>query len=286
MSHSTGDLIESPREPCGGLLDATTPTAVVERGVAVANLLADIIRQQKLFAVIRGKRHVLTEGWCVLGAMGGILPREVSVVEDDAGNVFATVELVRVADLGVVGRASAMVGVDEPEWQKRPRLMRRSMAVTRATGKAFRLLLAWVIRLAGYDACPADEIADDPQPVTSQSASVSAANVTATANNSTIITAITTPTPTKAVESAPATTGVVIDMSDEGVHEAMTAGPSTPEQHERIRALVKRFNVSKDRAIAIVKARGADRLADLSLAAADAVIRDLGNVEFEEQTPF
>jgi hypothetical protein len=74
--------------------------------------------------------------------MAGILPREVSVTEDDAGNIIAAVELIRTSDLGVIGRASAMVGVDEPEWAKRPKFMRRSMAVTRATGKAFRLSLS------------------------------------------------------------------------------------------------------------------------------------------------
>lgn len=40
----------------------------------------------------------------------------------------------------------------------RPRFARRSMALTRATGKACRLALSWIMALAGYQSCPAEEM--------------------------------------------------------------------------------------------------------------------------------
>jgi hypothetical protein len=48
--------------------------------------------------------------------------------------------------------------MDEPTWAKRPGYARRSMAVTRATGKAFRLGFSWIMTLAGYEVTPAEEM--------------------------------------------------------------------------------------------------------------------------------
>jgi hypothetical protein len=55
--------------------------------------------------------------------------------------------------------------MDENLWAKRPTYARRSMAITRATGKAFRLGFSWVITLAGYNPTPAEEMpgTDDDQ---------------------------------------------------------------------------------------------------------------------------
>ena len=52
-------------------------------------------------------------------------------------------------------------GRDEPDWMKRPAFQRRSMAVTRATGKAARLAFSWIMVLAGFQACPAEEIIEN-----------------------------------------------------------------------------------------------------------------------------
>jgi len=75
--------------------------------------------------------------------------------------------LIRSSDGKLIGRASALCGMDEkdrygkPTWATRPEYARRSMAVTRATGKAFRLGFSWIMTLAGYAPTPAEEIGDD-----------------------------------------------------------------------------------------------------------------------------
>jgi hypothetical protein len=205
--------------------------------------------------------------------MVGILPREVSIEEDEDGNVTAVVELVRMSDLGVVGRASAMVGVDENEWQKRPRFMRRSMAVTRATGKAFRLSLAWVVRLAGYEATSAEEMDG-------------VANTTVV----TTTTATTPPappsTPRPAVEPAPSKPGVTIDTSREGVREVDTSAPCTEDQQSRIKKLVKELGISRPEAKQMLVKVGAQKLADLSIVVADGLIAELQNRQIETEAPF
>lgn len=156
-----------------GTLQAATPGALVEQAAAMATALARVIDEQKLFTVIQGKRHVRVEGWTTLGTMLGVLPREVSVTEE-WGVYTATVELVRMSDGAILSRASAECGdADEvdregkPIWASRPRYARRSMALTRATGKACRLAFSWIMALAGYQSCPAeemDDVRDPPQP--------------------------------------------------------------------------------------------------------------------------
>jgi hypothetical protein len=152
-----------------GTLQAASAVALVQGAREMANALADVIERQKLATVIHGRKHVNVEGWTTLGIMLGVVPREVSTVETD-GVYTATVELVRVVDQGVISRASAECGsADEldrygkPIWANRPRYARRSMAQTRATGKACRLAFSWIMALAGYEPTPAEEMPDTRQ---------------------------------------------------------------------------------------------------------------------------
>jgi hypothetical protein len=142
-----------------GSLTASDPDAVIERATAVAKRLADVIEKQKLYKTIKERKFVFVDGWTTLGAMLGVVPREVSVVDhQDLAEFEATVELIRVSDGAVIGRASSVCGVDEDHWSDAERYARRSMAITRATGKAFRLSFSWVMTLAGYAATPAEEM--------------------------------------------------------------------------------------------------------------------------------
>ena len=141
-----------------GTIEVCGPDDVINTASAMASTLANIINSRKLFTTISGKRYVQVEGWTTLGAMLGILPREVEVHECENGDFEATVELIRASDGAIVGRASSIVSSDEKLWATRPRYARRSMAVTRATGKAYRLGWSWVMNLAGYEATPAEEM--------------------------------------------------------------------------------------------------------------------------------
>ena len=141
-----------------GAIEATSPNDVVVRATGMAKTLADIITSRKLYTTINGKKYVQVEGWSTLGAMMGVLPREVEVYERENGDFEATVELIRTSDCEVVGRASSIVSGDEKLWKGRERYARRSMAVTRATGKAYRLGFSWIMSLAGYEPTPAEEM--------------------------------------------------------------------------------------------------------------------------------
>ena len=160
-----------------GTLQAASASALVQGARALADALADVIERQKLATAIQGRRYVKVEGWTTRGIMLGVVPREVGTVEQD-GVYIAVVELVRMADGACISRASAECGSDDeldrygkPVWSGRPRYARRSMAQTRATGKACRLAFSWIMALAGYEPTPAEEMpdaqkSDDDPPIT------------------------------------------------------------------------------------------------------------------------
>src|SRR5262245_62200268 len=143
-----------------GVIQASHPKDVVERATEAADVLAKVIRSRKLSTNIKGREYVRCEGWTTLAAMLGCTPHEISVTEHD-GTFTATVEMRRITDGMAISRASAECGTDETMWANRSRNARRSMALTRATGKACRLAFSWIMALAGYEVTPAEEMPRD-----------------------------------------------------------------------------------------------------------------------------
>ena len=140
-------------------IDRPHPREIVAQATEEANVLAGVIEKQKLFSMIQGKRFVKVEGWVTLATLRGCLPREVEVQELPEGRYVAIVELVRMSDGAVLTRASAECGgAGDTIWMSRPSNARRSMAITRATGKAARVAFSWVMALAGFEVTPAEEM--------------------------------------------------------------------------------------------------------------------------------
>ncbi len=124
----------------------------------IAKLLSDVIDKQKFYQVIQGKKFVRVEGWITLGSLLGVIPRERSVVETPDGSFVAEIDLVR-ADTGkVIGGASSLCSIEEKRWGGADKFARRSMAITRATGKSYRIAFGWIVGLAGYETCNAEEM--------------------------------------------------------------------------------------------------------------------------------
>lgn len=155
--------IERPARLHLGGLPVSGPAEVLKFGVEIANELSRLIRERKLFSNIQGREYVRVEGWTTAAAMLGFVVREQGVTEDkESGDFTAVVELVRASDATIIGRASALCGGDENPWGKRPRYARRSMAVTRASGKVCRLAFSWIVNIAGFEPTPAEEMPSEP----------------------------------------------------------------------------------------------------------------------------
>ncbi len=152
------------------LFGTNDPVQLVEIATAQANALARVIRDKRLFVSIRGREHVKVEGWTLLGSMLGVFPVLAWTKQLDGGGWEARVEARTLAGQ-IVGAAESQCTPFESLWDERDDYALRSMAQTRATSKALRLPLGFVMALAGYDATPAEEMPRDEAPRAPQQAS-------------------------------------------------------------------------------------------------------------------
>jgi hypothetical protein len=140
------------------VIEPNNPQSVVTRGQATANACRAIVMQCSM--QLQGRRYIKAEGWQALAASCGYSPRIGTVEELSNGDIRAVCDLVRLSDGEIVASAEGYLGVDEGMWAKRPRYARRAMAQTRATSRACRSALAWIVPLldAGLETTPAEEI--------------------------------------------------------------------------------------------------------------------------------
>lgn len=151
--------VRAPDGPIAqSLIFSDEPEKVVEYATRLAKALAPVIDRQHFYVTMQGKKYVKVEGWNVLGSMLGFTPREVAVTECDDGSYMAVVELISVRSGASMVQASALCGMDERRWKTAERYARRSMAITRATGKAYRMAFSWIVGLAGYEPTAAEEM--------------------------------------------------------------------------------------------------------------------------------
>jgi len=156
-----------PAELRLGSLAISDPKEMIHRAVGLASALAEIIHAQKdaegkpsLYVMIKGKKFVRVEGWTTLGAMLGVVPIEEycnALPEGEGKGYKAKVNLIRINDGMQVGGASAICKLTEKGWDAED-YATHSKAISRATGKAFRLSFAWIMKLAGFEPTPADEV--------------------------------------------------------------------------------------------------------------------------------
>lgn len=128
----------------------------------LAQDLAKFIKENRLFHNIQGKAYVNVEGWQYAGARLGILPiiEELRRIESENGELKyqAEVKLLNLRNQQVVGSGFAICSNKEFGKKSYQEFAIASMAQTRAIGKAYRNILAWIIRAAGYEPTPAEEM--------------------------------------------------------------------------------------------------------------------------------
>ena len=140
------------------LAEQEAPAGVMGRGAAVAAACRQIVLSTTMD--LRGKKYIRAEGWQALAAANGLSPRISMVEEMTNGDIRAVCDLIRLSDGETVASSEGFVGTDEPMWQNRPRYARRGMAQTRATSRACRSALAWIVPLLDADlsTTPAEEM--------------------------------------------------------------------------------------------------------------------------------
>ena len=161
------------------LMSQTTNTSIDKKNIEsydiansyetmhLAQDLARFIKENKLFHHIQGKAYVNVEGWQYAGARLGILPviEELNRIPTDDTEVKyqAQVKLYNLKSQvdghpQTVGSGFAICSNRENGKRNYQEFAIASMAQTRAIGKAYRNILAWIIRAAGYEPTPAEEM--------------------------------------------------------------------------------------------------------------------------------
>ena len=167
-------IVENKPLPDYAILNPEIPmTAKVDVATNVANTLAPLVRSQGL--VVTGlnrankeAEYVTVEGWEVLGTFLGIVPvttiiREVKSKQDRTVGYVARATLYQnpviendeIVGGTVIARAEAQA--DRSGFQK-DLFAIASMAQTRALGKAYRMGLSWIMKMAGFEGTPAEEM--------------------------------------------------------------------------------------------------------------------------------
>ena len=129
----------------------------------LAKDLAKFIKENKLSTQVQGKEFVNVEGWQYAGSRLGIVPiveHVINVSDYAAGELKyqAKVTLFDMRSQHTVGAGFAICSNKESGKKFYQEFAIASMAQTRAIGKAYRNILAWIIRAAGYEPTPAEEM--------------------------------------------------------------------------------------------------------------------------------
>ncbi|TVT38639.1 hypothetical protein FNT36_20570 [Hymenobacter setariae] len=144
----------------------------------LAKDLAKFIKENKLSTQVQGKEFVNVEGWQYAGSRLGIVPiveHVINVSTDQELKYQAKVTLFDMRSQHTVGAGFAICSNKESGKKFYQEFAIASMAQTRAIGKAYRNILAWIIRAAGYEPTPAEEMeytGNVPTPATAPAAVV------------------------------------------------------------------------------------------------------------------
>jgi hypothetical protein len=143
--------------------------AAPQQAMQVAEILQRFVKEKKLTANIKGKEYPLVEAWCYAGSQLGLYPLLIDLKDQsDEKQIkyYAAVQIRRISDDKVMSMGVAVCSNKEASKRAFDEYAICSMAQTRAEGKAFRMLLSWIMKAAGFEATPAEEMdfAKQPEP--------------------------------------------------------------------------------------------------------------------------
>lgn len=164
---STTDLTQIKNSPATFNIK---PSLVQTKKLVVE--LMHYVDSNKLATNIAGKKYLQVEAWQFTGSQLNLtaivteieditpLPLEGTSVKPKP-KYKATVEVIHNPTGQLVSRGFALCSGAESKKSGFDEYAVASMAQTRAIGKAYRNILAWLPKLAGYEGTPAEEISDN-----------------------------------------------------------------------------------------------------------------------------
>jgi hypothetical protein len=129
--------------------------------LSLSNELKRFVKEAHLVSNIKGKDYCNVEAWQMAGASLGLFPIITSVQDlssEKEIKYMATCEVRSYQDNKLVSVGIAICSNKEGSKKFFDEYAILSMAQTRAVGKAFRNQLAWLMKAAGFEATPAEEM--------------------------------------------------------------------------------------------------------------------------------
>lgn len=132
-----------------------------EQAMQLAGILQKFVKEKKLTSNIKGKEYPLVEAWQWCGSQLGLYPLLIEVKDlsnEKEVKYSATVEIRRISNDQLMSKGFAICSNKEGSKKSFDEYAICSMAQTRAEGKAYRMLLSWLMKAAGFEATPAEEM--------------------------------------------------------------------------------------------------------------------------------
>ena len=150
--YATGEIVAVDTQP---VKLAGNPEERLKQGKEAAKALMSVAKPVN----IQGNQHLPIGDWQTIGSFYGLSAgaedSEPVVIDNVSG--FKAKAVVRKSDGTIISSAIGYC-MDEGTWKGREMFAQASMAQTRACSKALRMVLGWVVVLAGYKDTPAEEM--------------------------------------------------------------------------------------------------------------------------------
>ena len=137
------------------IYDLAKPAEAVEMAI----VLKEMVVKQRLSANIKGKNYAMVEAWQLAGFLTGT-----SVMVEEPKNLSNDKEI-KYSCAAKIYQGDKMVGVGYALCSSKEMIKKGfeeyailSMAQTRAIGKAYRNKIGWIMKLAGYEPTPHEEV--------------------------------------------------------------------------------------------------------------------------------
>jgi hypothetical protein len=142
------------------------PEIIVARATRWAEALAEVIDRQKMYATIGGKQYVTVEGWQVIGALthhSAVIESTASIYGEDGQKIgYSATAVLHDGSGRLVSRGVMPCGFDDFPCLGKEGMAKEKSAISSAQtwsiGKAYRNRFAFVMKLAGFEPTPAEEM--------------------------------------------------------------------------------------------------------------------------------
>lgn len=131
-----------------------------EQALQVAEILQKFVKEKNLTANIQGKQYPLVEAWQFAGSQLGLIPviTEITKMEETDGvKYMAKCEIRKISDNSFVAMGIAICSNKEKMKKHFEEYAVIAMCQTRAISRAYRNVLGWLMKAAGFEATPEEE---------------------------------------------------------------------------------------------------------------------------------